>query len=107
MRLIDADKFNSFDYDDDRGNEFDSPTEAYIQGVEYVLNEIDKSPTIDAVAVVRCKDCEFCHHYYDWANFDRYRCYAKYDTSVGCKSFTDIRIDVQADDYCSRGRRKV
>lgn len=58
MRPIDADKFNNFDYDSDRGNEFDSPREAYIQGIEYVLNGIDMAPTLDAVAVVRCKDCK-------------------------------------------------
>lgn len=55
MRLIDADNFNNFDYDEDRGIEFDSPREAYIQGVEYVLNGIDESPTVDATAVIHGK----------------------------------------------------
>lgn len=50
MRLIDADKFDVFAYDD-RGFEFDTPSEAYAQGVEYVLEKIDEAPTVDAQEV--------------------------------------------------------
>ena len=46
MRLIDADKFEVFAYDD-RGIEFDTPSEAYAQGVEYVLEKIDEATTVD------------------------------------------------------------
>ena len=54
MRLIDADFFNNFDY-----SCFDGPlSEDAIQGMNTVLDLIDKSPTIDAVEVVRCKDCK-------------------------------------------------
>lgn len=50
-RYIDAERFNHFDYDDDRGIEFDSPKEAYTQGVEFVLNAIDETPTADVQEV--------------------------------------------------------
>ena len=51
MRLIDVDKFevyshtlNSLDFD---------------AGVLYVLEKLDAAPTVDAVPVVRCKDCKY------------------------------------------------
>lgn len=54
MRLIDADFFNNFDY-----SCFDGRlSEDAIQGMDTVLNVIDTSITVDAVPVVRCKDCE-------------------------------------------------
>lgn len=56
MRLIDADKFECFGYDR-RGNEFDSLTEAYDQGVLFVLEKIDEAPTINA------QEIEHGHYY--------------------------------------------
>ena len=50
--------------------------------VEQVLGDIEDAPTIDAVEVVRCKDCIF-------------RADCEYDGS----RFGD-------DDFCSRGERK-
>lgn len=60
----------------------------------HVLAEVDSAPTVDAVPVVRCKDCK---HY----------------------AFTDNRVpqervwwcyywgyEIGADDYCSNGERK-
>lgn len=48
-RYIDADAFEVFGYDSQEGT-FDD-------GVRFVLEKIDAMPTIDAVEVVRCKDC--------------------------------------------------
>lgn len=42
-RLIDADKLKDIISD------------------TWVLDRIDEQPTVDAVEVVRCKDCKWCH----------------------------------------------
>ena len=51
MGLIDTDKFV-----------VDAPVSSSLEfsaGVLYVLNKLDAAPTIDAVPVVRCKDCKY------------------------------------------------
>lgn len=57
MRLIDADKFEAFNekmpYVDVLGY-----IDGYVHGMEKVLEEIDAALTIDAVPVVRCRDCK-------------------------------------------------
>lgn len=53
MRLIDADLFKI--YDDDSYDMFDVE---FKSGKEFILDEIRRTPTIDAVPVVRCKDCK-------------------------------------------------
>lgn len=50
--------------------------------------DIDEAPTIDAVPVVRCKDCK-----YSKPNGELY----------GCPFFDEIR----ADEYCSSGERRA
>ena len=57
---------------------------------------IEEAPTVDAVEVVRCKDCE--HSYLDT------KCRILY-----CKrqnSFSLVSEEVEPDDYCSYGERK-
>lgn len=56
MRLIDADTLRK-DVEKDR-DASDMPKMWY-QGVEYAINHIIHAPTVDAVEVVRCKDCKF------------------------------------------------
>ena len=51
MGLIDIDKF-VVDAPRSSSLEFDA-------GVLYVLNKLDAVPTVDAVPVVRCKDCKY------------------------------------------------
>lgn len=55
MRLIDADKFKSWL---DVGH-LRSPTEMCLSEL-HVERMIDLQPTVDAVEVVRCKDCIHC-----------------------------------------------
>ena len=74
MRLIDADRFknwlmeNYILYDGNRS-----------------LKDIDEQPTVDAVPVVRCKDC-------------------KWKQGSECVRFSDLRPF--PDDYCSRGEKE-
>lgn len=52
----------------------------------YERFEIENAPTVDAVEVVRCKDC---FHYWDGV----------------CKAHNDV-IYVDDNDFCSMGERK-
>lgn len=83
MRLINADEFKVFAFEN-RGYEFDTPSEAYAQGVEYVLEKIDEEATVNSIPVVRCKDCEYnCSGYCIWHEFNP-----------------------REDDFCSKGEKK-
>ena len=53
---------------------------------------IDEIPGVDAVKVVRCKDCEF------WEQGKDYEPY--------CNHWGNLMADSQADDFCSYGERK-
>ena len=58
MRLIDADAL--YRKVKMETNPYGKPTIDYDSGVK-VLEWIDKAPTIDAVPVVRCKDCKWLY----------------------------------------------
>lgn len=96
MRLIDADALKEII----SGNSYilrDSINSMnfgmFWDGIEQA---IDESPTIDAVPVVRCKDCKGSEVFQN----DSSGVMARY-----CKAFTLKRM-VADDDYCSYGERK-
>lgn len=75
MRLIDADRFKA--YMQDKYLLFD-----------HTLADIDAQPTVDAVKVVRCKDC-------------------KWREKLGCIVWiVDESDKPKDDDFCSWGERK-
>lgn len=82
MRLIDADKLVDALYD----NEF-----ATLCPVDEVSGVIDEAPTVDAVPVVRCKDCIYTRKLYG-------RLVCKYGTCSGCI--------LREDFFCSYGERR-
>lgn len=55
MRLIDADEFKGISWNS--MSEMQEYTAGFDDGACYVLSKIDDAPTVDAVPVVRCKDC--------------------------------------------------
>ena len=60
-------------------------------GFDAIKGVIDESPTIDAVEVVRCKDCKYWHSNTEFCDV---------------WSFANIAQRTLADDYCSRGVRE-
>ena len=72
-------------------NPYGKPTIDYDSGVK-VLEWIDKAPTIDAVPVVRCRDC-------------KYRFKNNGHSRDGCP-IIDANIWMDGDDFCSHGERK-
>ena len=63
----------------------------YCAGWNGVINLIEKAPTIDAVPVVRCRDCKHCDP-------ENYHC----DHPMG----TAAPLKRKPDDFCSYGERK-
>ena len=53
MRLIDADKLEVISYTDTEGRE-----DTFDAGVQWLAELIDEQPTVDAVLVVHCKECD-------------------------------------------------
>ncbi|MBQ7767570.1 MAG: hypothetical protein IJ403_01655 [Oscillospiraceae bacterium] len=66
---------------------------------EDVVPDIDNAPTVDAVEVVRCKDCKHCDFFYPAKELDKEAIPAWY-----CKK---QRGDRKPDDFCSYGERRI
>lgn len=92
MRLIDADALEMFLADN------------YGYPVIDILGDIAKFPTVDAVEVVRCKDCKHWHEETGWCAehssfIDADGAFCHPWESANWKMF-------DANDYCSYGKRK-
>lgn len=89
MRLIDVDALLK-EYD---GAEYTINKSAYARGCNDVIawsrRTISEAPTIDAVSVVRCKDCKWFY---------------ESDTEICCTKHTGLAL-ARKDDYCSYGER--
>ena len=61
--------------------------------IDAIIDEIDNAPDVDAVEVVRCKDCKYYEHpeYYGGGTKDV------------CRTF---KRQTKEDDFCSYGERK-
>ena len=57
------------------------------------LSCIEDAPTVDAVAVVRCRDCEFCN-------------YNSSSETYKCMSMRGMYGTVDPDGFCSYGERR-
>ena len=64
----------------------------YAEGLNAASNAIEEAPTVDAVPVVRCKDCIGKVHWYK----DDYGC-----TICGLSGF----LGIEENDFCSCGER--
>ena len=96
MRLIDADRLNKPIYAEEdnitgSGMSYDEIC-GYNDGIDIAWNKIDQAPTIDAVPVVRCKDCK---HYE----------IHKPKVLENCERKGYI-IPMKPDDFCSYGEPK-
>lgn len=85
MRLIDADVM--------RQDWLESGQNEYVYDANAFLDSIDEQPTIDAVPVVRCKDCK--HWNRDRANIHRGEC---------LEIVPEVWIN--ENDFCSYGVKK-
>ena len=92
MRLIDADALKTKAIKCETFKLYDAPIFFKAVGTK----EIDKAPTIDAVEIVRCKDCK---HYMPQKKSAHWENRANYCNRI-------VTIKVQPYDFCSYGERK-
>ncbi len=90
MRLIDGDKLQEFPI---RANHCDKEhaNTHFINGIESVMEYATHLPTVDAEAVVRCKDCK-----HSWEDIG----------GLCCSHRVCIDLNVPDDFYCAYGERK-
>lgn len=84
MRLIDA----------DRAELYDAIGRNAFRDRQDIIDLINNQPTVDAVAVVRCKDCKYAYYY----------------NEEGCRGFVCNGYfqygDVEPNDFCSYGKMR-
>lgn len=94
MRLVDADALMKTVFNDV------VLVDGEVKGVGLILAEtVDSAPSIDAVAVVRCKDCKSCRKLNRKDRIEE----AYADGVLWCTNQSD---GVWPDDFCSYGERK-
>ena len=89
MRLIDADAYKAL-------HRKECPSDCgacgFVYGKDDICGLIDQAPTIDAVPIIRCKDCAYFHPY-------------PFEPTYGsCKYHlgTDLQLEEKKEtDYCS------
>lgn len=96
MRLIDADKLKEVftlpkEYTDKKDESF------YHVSFPIIRATIDNAPTVDAVPVVRCKDCRYYHIYWESNGYTK-KGYG------ACDWINDN--SVREDHFCSWGERR-
>ena len=80
MRLIDADKL--YRWIKTECNPYGKPTLDYLTGVS-ILNRIKEMPSVEAVPVVRCKDCVYSKRIQIYDGSYRYDCIIGYRANKG------------------------
>lgn len=98
MRLIDADELiNNIQYNLWDWKSVDGITATTV--LKQTITDIKNEPTIDAVPVVRCKDCRYGYHFYDVQN-------GITDSWVECRNPDGLNHDAPEDGYCYCGERR-
>ena len=89
MRLIDGDGlWERLNYE---------PWEHNADRDEIALPIVNAAPTVDAVPVVRCKDCKY------YRNHPNGLCYLHTEPKENERGYSGEAVCVEPDDFCSRG----
>lgn len=91
MRLIDADELRAWLVKAGRFLKLQDDKRTASHAIGKVIDHVDKIPAVDAVPVVRCRDCKYL--YTDEYGF------------LACAE-SGAMLDPEDDDYCSRGQRR-
>lgn len=94
MRLIDADKAIGRYYAEWEKQDISDGA----QDRDWLKQCIDEAPTIDAVPVVRCRDCKWFNHYTMECESD--------DVATDHEGGASFSLNFGPDDFCSYGQRK-
>ncbi|MDD6544863.1 MAG: hypothetical protein PUF20_10855 [Clostridiales bacterium] len=92
MRLIDGDGlWERLNYE---------PWEHNADRDEIALPIVNAAPTVDAVPVVRCKDCKY------YRNHPNGLCYLHTEPKENERGYSGEEVCVEPDDFCSYGERR-
>ena len=92
MRLIDSDElWERLNYE---------PWEHNADRDEIALPIVNAAPTVDAVPVVRCKDCKY------YRNHPNGLCYLHTEPKENERGYSGEAVCVEPDDFCSYGERR-
>jgi len=96
MRLIDAEPLERHckKYIENEWNQYTAPT-SWAHAEESFLRRVEDAPTVDAVPVVRCKDCKHCVNTADFEGIGLF-----------CSIWGRGWFRVEADGFCNLGERK-
>lgn len=102
MRLIDADKIGI-----GKANPDVFENKAYADGWNSAIEIINAAPTVDAVAVIRCKDCEYAERYERIDGTAGYYCGHPQNIFTYGEHWDRVFKPIkETDDFCSYGARK-
>lgn len=90
MRLIDADELRAWLVKAGRFLKLQDDKRTASHAIGKIIDHVDKTPAVDAVPVVRCRECKYYKP-------DEFEC--------GC-DFAGGLPYVKADDFCSFGKRR-
>lgn len=96
MKLIDADALKKDVLD--LPNCYNGFSDTYDKSL--IIGLIDEQNVVDAVPVVRCKDCQYGYQFYDVQN-------GITDSWVECRNPNGLNHDAPEDGYCYCGERKT
>lgn len=108
MRLVDATPLEcqAKERKENEWNQRVSPT-SWAHAEESFLHRIEDAPTVDAVVVTRCKDCEHAERYERADGTAGYYCGHPQNTfTYGERWDREFKPAKEADDFCSYGERK-
>lgn len=108
MRLVDATPLEcqAKERKENEWNQRVSPT-SWAHAEESFLHRIEDAPTVDAVVVTRCKDCEHAERYERADGTAGYYCGHPQNTfTYGERWDRVFKPAKEADDFCSLGERK-
>lgn len=73
--------------------------------IDAFMELVDGLPSVDAVEVVRCRDCKYAEPYKRMAGETGYYCHCKYSVFeyADKRKYTPVR---ESGDFCSYGERK-
>ena len=99
MRLVDADNLKQeLTAERDSKNGYSNWDWGYSGGLLNAIEKVVAAPTVDAVEVVRCKDCK---------HFDMQRMECQCDAIASDnEGGADYTINFYLDDFCSYGERR-
>lgn len=98
MRLIDADfvieHIKPYEPSDERWSVTGGTA------IRLIHNAIDNAPTVDAVPVTRCRNCEY------YKNHPNGLCYLHTEPKENERGYSGEAFCVEPDDFCSYGKPK-